>query len=104
VTAQQIPDVAGRGWHYLIHLTNGEVVKCPGNQEVAERHLRRLREQHDAKHVQRFGRHADTVPYLIGVYPPNAIGGPGTTVRAYGFAPTLYGDIWTEPEDWVTSA
>lgn len=91
------------GWCYLIHLTNGDVVKCIGDQAIAERHLKQLREQHTAHHIEQHGRPPDTVPYLIGVYPPHTIGGPEGRggIRSYGYSPTLFGTIDTDPEDWI---
>ncbi|WP_135451327.1 hypothetical protein [Mycobacterium sp. DL99] len=93
--------------HYLINLTGGEIVQCPGDQATAERHLRYLRERHIAE-AEEAGRDPYPLPSLIGVYPPWSVGGPDGKggVFSYGYKPTLLGSIdaprsqWSRVEEW----
>lgn len=77
-------------WHYLIHMPDNDVIRCPGNEDVAIKHLKAIREDWVVAHPD-----PPFVPYLIGVYPPNAIGGPDGVggVYSYGFTPTHTGSI-----------
>lgn len=89
-------------WHYLIYLDAGEILKCPGDQPTASRHLRQIREWYIEEHLAATGRKPDTVPWLIGVYPPGSVDGPEGKggVFSYGYSPTLLGSIDTEPGEW----
>ncbi len=89
-------------WQYLVHLGD-DVVVCPGEQRVAHDHLQQLRRQFIDEHRQATGRDPETVPWLIGVYPPNAVGGPEGRggVRSFGYQPTLWGHIDLPRDQWV---
>lgn len=88
-------------WYYLIHL-GFDIVRCPGDQEAASKHLRQLRQEYDTIILQATGKHASPVPWLIGVYPPWSVGGPEGKggVFSYGYTPTLLGDIHTPRTEW----
>lgn len=88
-----IPRVDDDGWHYLLMFPDHTVVQCAGNWDVAHKHLRAIRADWDG----------DTVPTLIGAYPPNAVGGPQGRggVFSYGYTPTLIGNIDIDPNDWT---
>lgn len=80
-------------WHYLIEMPNHDVLKCPGNEYVALKHLKAIREELNCSPTAR----------LIGVYPPNSIGGPDGVggVYSYGFTPTHEGKIGQSVDEWT---
>lgn len=87
--------------YYLIHLLN-EIVQCPGDQETATKHLKQLRADAIEEHRRAYGKDPDSVPWLIGVYPPNTVGGPDGKggVYSYGYMPTLFGHIDVPRTHW----
>lgn len=94
--------MAYEDWYYLINLGGGEIVQCPGNGLRATEHLRQICMDHVVEHKARTGREPDSVPWLIGVYPPNTVGGPDGKggVYSYGYKPTLLGHINTPRDEW----
>lgn len=91
------------GWYYLIDLDAGyTILKCPGDHDVASRHLRAIREALDAD-----GRIGTTVrdpegrtASLIGVYRPYTPREEAMYPKSYGFTPNLLGSIDTDPAEW----
>lgn len=88
-------------WYYLIDL-GYDIVRCPGNQEMASKHLQTLRRHADLWKQFTTGERLDTVPSLIGCYYDYTeeerviLGYPKT----YGFTPTLLGSIGTHFSEW----
>lgn len=90
---EPIPRYSETGWHYLIHFPDGTVVQCPGDWDVAHKHLRMIRADWDG----------DTVPTLIGAYPPHSIGGPEGHggIVSLGYTPNFIGSIDHPREEWI---
>jgi hypothetical protein len=89
--------------YYLINMGGGDIVQCPGDQATAEKHLRQLRNWYSTTYkATHGGRRPEAVPWLIGVYPPESVGGPEGKggVYSYGYAPNWLGSIDTNPADW----
>lgn len=87
--------------YYLIHLGD-DVVQCPGDYDIAVKHLQALRVDAVNAALAATGRKPDSVPWLIGVYPPCSIGGPEGKggVYSYGYTPTLIGEYCTPRAKW----
>ena len=81
--------------YYLIHMGGADIVQCPGDRAIAEKHLKELRTACVNLHRAVTGHDPETVPWLICVYPPETITG-----KSYGYTPTLMGNIDTQPYDW----
>lgn len=101
--ADNIPRVDANGWYYLIRFPSGIVAQCAGDWDIAHKHLRLIRQQCDEQHQAEHGRPADTVPSLIGAYPPNSVGGPEGKggVFSFGFSPNLIGNIDIDLSEWI---
>jgi hypothetical protein len=91
--------------HYVIHLGGADIVQCPGGQTTALEHLKQLRNEHIEAARAATGKDPETVPWLIGVYPPHSVGGREGKggVFSYGYTPTLFGSIGTPRTGWVPS-
>lgn len=88
--------------YFLIHFPGGDVAKVIGGLDVATTTLDRVRQEYDENMTELTGKRPDIVPYLIGVYPPNSIGGPEGKggVYSYGFKATHIGDATTHYTLW----
>lgn len=89
------------GSYYLIHLGR-DIAKCPGDATRASLHLSQIRRDIVEEHRQATGRDPETVPWLIGVYPPGSVGGPDGKggVFSYGYSPTMLGHINVPRSRW----
>lgn len=87
-------------WYYLINL-GYDIVRCPGNQETASRHLKAIRQEHAEFFKQATGKEPDTVPWLIGVYREYTEFEAKTMPASYGYTPTLEGNIDTPRNCWT---
>lgn len=88
--------------YFLIHFPGGDVAKVVGDHQVASETLKRVRLEYDEHMTELTGKQPDTCPYLIGVYPPNSVGGPEGKggVYSYGFTPSHIGDAATHYTLW----
>lgn len=94
---------ANDGSYYLIHMGQ-DIVKCSGDQATAEEHLRHIRNWHITTYkAAHNGSPPETVPWLIGVYGPDAVGGPEGKggVFSYGYKWNLIGSINQHPDEWL---
>lgn len=87
--------------YYLIRL-GYDIVTCDGDAATAYAHLSKIRREHIEATRQATGKNPETVPWLIGIYPHETVGGKEGKggVYSYGYAPTLRGGIDIPRSEW----